>query len=189
MRSLSNVSLLEILPQSLRVDEQVIAAVGALDARFQEIADIIPKLNLMYAIDDLPEAWVDELAWQFHLDFYDATLPIEQKRELVKNSLAWHRRKGTPSAVEELIATVFGGDATLEEWFDYGGSPFYFRVSTSGAIPDEETLSSFFQTIEKTKNLRSRLDSVNLARETPCSSYLGILVSGSDSISLVVPAP
>jgi len=42
-------------------------------------------LLLWSSIDTEPESVIDHLAYQLHVDDYDSGLPIETKREMVKN--------------------------------------------------------------------------------------------------------
>ena len=64
----------------------------------------------------------------------------------------------TRAAVEELITSVFG-EGRVEEWFDYGGEPFYFKVYTNATFT-EDMISKFDNMLEKVKNTRSKLETV-----------------------------
>jgi phage tail P2-like protein len=100
---------------------------------------------------------IDLLAWQFHVDFYDPKMQVEVKRDLVLKSLDWHFRKGTPSVVEDIVSTVFS-KAIVQEWFEYGGLPYRFRVATAETMPDSETRSNLIRAINSVKNTRSFFD-------------------------------
>jgi phage tail P2-like protein len=115
---------------------------------------MIPNLTLNKIVN---ETLIDLLAWQFHVDFYEPWLPVEIKRELVLKSLDWHYRKGTPSVVEEIVSTVFTR-AKVEEWYEYGGRPYGFRIATEEQKPDAETLKKLIRAINSVKNTRSFLD-------------------------------
>ena len=173
MMNIHYVSLLDILPPVLAADLQVRAATLTIDEEHRKITEQIKNLALLYSLDNLPEAWVDELAWQCHVDFYDTSLPLEQKRELVKKSDAWHRRKGTPSAVEELINTVFG-DGKVEEWFEYEGSPYHFRVVTNNSdlTSVQEKAAAFVRALQTVKNTRSKFDSIVILQTEDTNLYL-----------------
>ncbi|MFY0545444.1 phage tail protein I [Brevibacillus sp. H7] len=172
MRDIHNISLVELLPPSLLADEKVKAAAQAIDSELKKVTEAIAKLTLLYSVDDLEDAWLDELAWSLHVDFYDVTLPIEQKRELVKNSDAWHRRKGTPSAVEELVSTIFG-DGEVEEWYDYGGQPYHFRVVTNNFAATNEQAEEFTKAVNSVKNARSWLETIILRAGDELNLYYG----------------
>src|SRR5690554_1045404 len=107
MLNISDISLLDLIPPNLKSDPQVQAAATALDAELKAVTEAVKGIILYSRIDELPEEIIDHLAWQFHVDYYNPNLPLDVKRTLVKNSLAWHRSKGTPATVEELITAVF----------------------------------------------------------------------------------
>ncbi|WP_160044716.1 phage tail protein I [Paenibacillus sp. USDA918EY] len=161
MTDVKNMSLLDLLPTSIRYDPGVIAIAQALDEQIRVAVDEIYKLPLFSRLDELSDEEADELAWQFHVDFYDPALPLEQKRELVKNAFKFHRRKGTPAAVEDLITILFG-EGKVEEWFEYGGVPGRFRVRTSDPSATNERAQEFVQAIDSVKRLSAWLEAVIL---------------------------
>lgn len=100
---------------------------------------------------------VDELAWQFHVDYYDKDADFEVKKKLVKQSIRIHQKKGTPKAVEELISTVFTSTTRLLEWFNYdGGEPYHFKIRTS-VLPSDKDMAKFRKALNSVKNERSYL--------------------------------
>ncbi|PCK69941.1 hypothetical protein PL1_2883 [Paenibacillus larvae subsp. larvae B-3650] len=123
-------------------------------------------------MDELTDSEANELAYQFHVDFYDPSLPIEKKRELVKKSIPFHRRKGTPSAVEELISIIFG-EGRVEEWFEYGGKPFHFRVLTNNPEVTQDKAIEFYRAVESVKRLSAHLERVILYQAEEMSLYMG----------------
>jgi len=161
MIDMQTIKLIDLIPPNLRNDPNVAAAAASLDQQLHTVTDLIPGVAILHHIDTLPEQWVDELAWQWHVDFYNPDLPLDQRRELVKNSLPWHRRKGTPSAVEELIATIFGS-GQVQEWFEYGGQPGDFKVLTSDPSATTDKAVEFLAAINSVKNARSWLESIEI---------------------------
>lgn len=101
----------------------------------------------------------DELAWQFHVDYYDKSADIETKKRLVKQSLKLHRTKGTPQAVIDLMEAVFSSKSELNEWFDYGGEPYHFRIRASSLLASKAT--EFTKALKTVKNTRSVFDGVD----------------------------
>ena len=157
---LNNVSILNIMSPNLAADKNVRMMAEAFDKALHEIIlkipdiEIIPNLMLNRIVN---EVLIDLLAWQFHVDFYEPNMPIETKRELVLKSLDWHYRKGTPSVVEEIVSTVFS-KAVIQEWYEYGGLPYRFRIATHEQMPDEETRNRLYRAINSVKNTRSFVD-------------------------------
>lgn len=171
MYTLDDYKIRDNLPSS--IDRQNIRDLAeVLDVKLQEI-NAMSELILLYPrIDELPENLIDALAEQFHVDFYDAEMSLQQKRTVVKNSIAWHRRKGTPSVVEEMVQTVFES-AHVEEWFEYGGEPYHFRVTLITApLTDKAVLERLVDAINKTKNVRSWLEYVQFSRPMGQAMYI-----------------
>ncbi len=108
IKDLTSISLLDILPSNLLEDPQVSAAARALDVELQAVTRATAETLHLPRLDELPETVVDLLAWQWHVDFYEPLgLDIATKRRLVKESIAWHRTKGTPAAVEKMLKAVW----------------------------------------------------------------------------------
>ncbi|MBB3132131.1 phage tail P2-like protein [Paenibacillus rhizosphaerae] len=172
MTDVRNMSLLDLLPTSIKYDPEVIAIAEALDEQVRVAVDEMYKLPLFSRLDELTDEEADELAWQFHVDFYDPTLPIEQKRELVKNAFKFHRRKGTPAAIEDLITILFG-EGKVEEWFEYNGQPGRFRVITNNPAVTLERAQEFYRAIESVKRLSAHLEEVILSQTESLQLYFG----------------
>ncbi|MCL2210772.1 MAG: phage tail protein I [Treponema sp.] len=157
---LSNVSILNLLPPNIANDNNVKMMAEAFNKTLHDIINKIPDLaiipNLM--LDKIVnETLVDLLAWQFHVDFYQPDLPLNVKIELVKKSLDWHTRKGTPSTIEEIVTEIFA-EAKIEEWYEYKGLPHHFRVTVGDFLPDSATIAKITRAINSVKNTRSFLD-------------------------------
>ena len=160
---------LRALPPVLRNDRRMIALgqVGAeeLSDRMSEIekAAIYPR------IDELDEALLDILAYDFKVDWYGYDYPLETKRALLKSSFYIHRHLGTKGAVEAAIQSVYP-KSIVEEWFDYvdGGNPYTFRIvldASTPAVPVNNT--DLLRAVNLYKSLRSHLDGI-MFRSTHC---------------------
>lgn len=172
MISLGQVKLADILPPNLRSDPTIAAAATAADAQRADILAAIYKLPFFSRLETLTDEEADELAYQFHVDFYDTDLPLQQKRALVANSYAWHRRKGTKSAVEELIRTVFG-DGSVQEWFEYGGQPGTFRVITTNADTTNAKADQFIAALSTVTRASAHLDVIQIDVTDKMEVYIG----------------
>jgi len=183
MTDLSSVSLLDLLPSSLREDAAVHAAAQAIDTQLQAVTAEIARICYVNRLDSLSSEETDELAWQYHVDFYDPTLPLDQRRQLIKSSFGWHRRKGTPAAVEELINTIFGSGQVLE-WFEYGGQPGYFKVTTSDPSANSSKAAEFIAAINSVKNARSWLEAIEITSGGQVDIYVGGAIYIGDFITV-----
>jgi P2-related tail formation protein len=74
---------------------------------------------------------IDVLAWQFHVDAYDASKTLEFRKMLVQESIQWHVTKGTVALLQHVLDTYWPGGATIQEWFDYK-SPLPPNYPTTG---------------------------------------------------------
>lgn len=114
------------------------------------------------SIDTAPEKVIDILAAELRTQYYDQELPLETKRALVRNTLIWYMTAGTPAAVEELIAVVFG-EGQVKEWFEYEAAPYWFKVVTN-ALLTEDAITYFTKMIRRVKNTRSHIEAIEIHR-------------------------
>lgn len=175
MISLSECLTLQVMPEVLRQDVQVQAASYALQKTMRMLMEKIDRASVYARIDLLPEPIVDLLAEELRAQYYDASLPVEDKREAVKKALPWHRRAGTVAAVRELTNLVWKSDsAKVQEWFDYLSDPYLFRIllGTDMCI-EEEKINIFLHSLWKVKNTRSHLESITFMRRLDNTLYMG----------------
>lgn len=130
-----------------------------------ELGKINTDLLLIYpAIDSLNEQLIDYLAVQMHVDEYDDTENLDVKRQQIKQSFLLHRLKGTKYAVQKAVSTVYQS-AKVEEWPEYSGEPYHFRVTGITAPMNEtKTINKLVRLINAYKNTRSWLDYVQFNR-------------------------
>lgn len=128
-------------------------------------------------IDHLEESTLDYLAVEMRAMYYDQDADIETKRSIIKNTLKWYSRAGTPQTVAELVTVVFG-EGSVNEWFEYGGDPYTFKIKTSAAITGDN-IDYFTKMIKRVKNTRSRLEAVEVDRTTSGTTYFGASASSA----------
>lgn len=180
MIDIYNIKLLDLLPPNLKKDPDIIAAARSIDEEFAAIVDEAKNCIIIPRIAEIEDSeLIDLLAWQFHVDFYDPALTLEIRKQLVENSFAWHKYKGTPAAVEELISTLFD-EGQILEWFEYGGDPFYFQVITNNTSVTQERALEFTKALESVKNKRSWLDKVIISQKEGLTLYFGSFVHVGD---------
>lgn len=92
----------------------------------------------------------------------DKSYPIEVKRRTIRDSIQVHRRLGTKYAVEKALGAVYPG-TKVEEWFEYGGDPYKFRVvigaTEAGITADRQ--AAVLDRVRFYKNLRSHLEAIS----------------------------
>lgn len=158
---LTAANILSVLPDVLQADENMLALASAISSVLADRAPEISNLSIYSRIDQLPEELLDILAYDFKCDWWDYEYSPEEKRQTLKKCWYIHKHKGTPSAVETALSAIYP-DSKIEEWFNYGGQPYHFRI----VIPidqsslDPEKHARVMELINYYKNLRSVLDSV-----------------------------
>ena len=171
MNNIEDYFIRKNLPQSL--DKENIQEVAkVVDDTLLSFDKTIAEVLIYPAIDMLGSELINTLAIQMHCDFYDDTLPLAVRRNLVKNSIAWHRIKGTPAAVEQMIQTVYQ-TGVVEEWFDYGGEPFFFKVNLGDSQITTQKIKNLIKMINVSKNVRSWLEVLRFSKSIDIIRYLG----------------
>lgn len=161
-RDIYKISLIDLMPDSIKQDSKIKAAAKAIESQLQTVAAEIDKCLLLSRLNELPENLLDLLAWQWHVDFYEPIgLSIMRKRELIRHSIAWHRYKGTPTAVEEVIKAAYG-NCELKEWHEYGGKPYFFKVAVTleEESTDKNRWKNVIAAIHSAKNTRSWMEEI-----------------------------
>lgn len=165
----------DILPLLLKKDTYVQAAGYALRETARMLLKKIDSTSVYAVLDIMPDEIIDLLAEEFRAQYYDTSLPAEEKREAIKKALLWHCRAGTVSAVRELTNFVWRSEsAKVQEWFEYGSDPYLFRILLGTDMSIEEALiDAFLDAVWKVKNTRSHLESITFMRELDNVLYVG----------------
>lgn len=165
------------LPSSLAKDPNY----QALNRLLDRVGDLDLTKLLIYWLDDVDASALPHLAKQFHvlgLEGWDYASTEAEKRALLKQAVELHRYKGTPWAVRQGIQRV-SPDVDIEEWFEYGGQPYYFRIryrNQNVRLTIAQALKLFY-VIESLKSLRSKLEGgieavENVAKEIKIGTHV-----------------
>lgn len=161
----------DILPRNLMKDP----AAQAFSLAIREGTRLLHRYTqLCYvycSIDTAPHKVLNLLARELRTQYYSDGLDIETKRSLVRNTLIWYMTAGTPAAVEELVAVVFG-EGEVSEWFEYGGKPYWFKIKTNALLTEDMT-TYFSEMIRRVKNTRSHIEAIEIHRTIEQTIYAG----------------
>lgn len=162
MSNRENVNVIEFVPENLRQNEDFANFAEALQTQVDEISSAIPAIELYQNIDLLPEPILRMLAvenrvYQHEWEFAQT---LEAKRQLIKDSFELNQRRGTRWSVERVLQ-LLDINAYLQEWFEYGDSPYRFRVIVNrvAGVPFEtEQTQKLERLVNHYKPLRSSYD-------------------------------
>lgn len=142
----------------------------------------LPTLNRYVVNPDLAPAHIlPWLAWALSVDDWSDSWPEQIRRNVIKASVEVHRKKGTIGALKKALEAFNYTNVKVEEWFEYGADPYFFRVFFEVREPgfDVNILPQVQKVIESTKNARSHLESLRAY----LSAEMGLVSIGSVIIS------
>jgi len=163
MTNLHNGHITDLLNNSMRYNPETIAVGYAIYKEKQRIMELADRTRLMSDVASLDEKVLDYLAVELRTPAYNDQFPIDIKRELIAGTLSFYTRLGTPASINWLIQTIFG-EGRIEEWFQYGGKPGYFRVRSSSPalISGGIGIQEFLRILDSVKRLSAWLDAIVL---------------------------
>ena len=174
-------NILRSFPMVLAEDIDLYALGSAISELAARHAEEIKKLSIYAQIDTLPEPLLDILAYDFKVDWWDADYTVEEKRRVLKDSWRIHRMLGTKGAVEQAISAIYP-ETTVEEWFEYDGDPYHFRIKldvTSDSVNPAKH-QRVVDRIEYYKNVRSVLDDIEYAAGDTAPAYACVASLGEE---------
>ena len=160
-KGITKEAMLFTLPPALKEDTSTEAlAAATAEAMADRLAEI-DRLRIISNIDNLEEALLAILARDFKVDWWDPSYSLEEKRRTVKDSWRVHKTLGTKAAVETAIRAIYPL-TTVEEWFEYGGEPYHFRlnIDITSDSGDRARQRRVLERLNFYKNLRSHVDEV-----------------------------
>lgn len=162
-KGITQESMLSVLPGVLGRDKGMYNLAQMVGWIFGENAENVNAPAVFQNINELDEDLLDILAKDCKVDWYDYDAGVDVKRrQLLTN---WHVRErlGTVGSVKTALQAVWP-DSTVEEWFDYGGEPGYFRalisLNTEGTIPFTKAV----RMLEIFKPVRAHIDGYPVLR-------------------------
>lgn len=156
------------------------------DELFSRYQDLDINSVMISLFDTVNAEALPHLAEQFHItgnEGWNNCKNENEKRELIKNSLKLHKYRGTKYALVKVL-DVLSLNGKVTEWFEYGGTPYHFKVSveitdTSFDLSTEEQL---YDLLEENKNVRSKLEQVVISLVNNASQKFTNYVVTSEEI-------
>lgn len=171
----------DLLPWNATPQERALSeAVG-------RVSSVDTPLRELWNPDTCPPPLLAWLAWAFSVDEWNADWTDTQKREFIKRSVEVHRYKGTIGAVRDALAAL-QFSARVQEWFNQSpaGAAYTFRVllEVDQVGIDQAAFAALFAVIDRTKNLRSHLDLVELSVRTEAGPHVVVAAGVGNEITL-----
>ena len=146
----------------------------ALQQQFIILKKYADQMQCFSNVEELNETVLDYLAIELQAMYYEQSMSLDKKREIIKNTMKWHIYAGTPAAVSEMVNVIFGTGRVVE-WFDFENPeeriPGTFDIITDAGF-SKDLIARFNKTIKKVKNARSHLRKVNIERKNDATVFI-----------------
>ena len=160
MISLSEIGgLYQSLPANLK-DIQTKAFCYTIDKQITKLLERAEKIKVWSSIETVDERYLDHMAADCRTLFYDPSLPTDAKRKLIANSQYWYMKLGSLQAIEEMFQIAFQNETSIKQWFEYGGSPYHFRIYTKNIEIDHKKHEELKAILNKIKRFSAQLDAI-----------------------------
>lgn len=165
--------LLDYLPSQLNTDIDMQCLSYAIKCATEMVLKYEHDAMTQVFVEQVPEHILDILAVELRTLYYDQSLPEDTKRNLVKNSLQWYMKAGTPAVVRELLSTIFG-ECQIIEWWDLKQKiPYTFEVQVNA--PASYDVDELTELLSRAKNTRSHLTGIQIVKtDIDHDLYIGI---------------
>ena len=179
MKRLDEITIADLMPDSIYGDAQVSATASAIDPPLRLISEAVDRPLILAAIDDLSAGVLEHLAVQYDVTSWDSAWPIETKRAVLKTAIADKRKMGTRGAVQRAIEAV-APIATLTEWWqDTNGDmlPHTFKIDLlqDGSAVDPETQANVISQVNEAKPVRSHYTFTAIQKGESGLYFAGVL--------------
>ena len=188
MIDFKNVSLLNSVPPNLLKDEKVHRLSKIITRQNQKFAGYGEKLNYVENLRLLPENVIDHLLWEKGIGYKEGLMlatNIDEKIALLESAIYLHRIKGTPAAIEHIFS-ILNIQSKLQEWFEYGGDPYHFKleVTVTERGLNEEMVQLLEKLVMRFKNTRSYLEAINISLASKSKVYVGAAFLSGEEITI-----
>lgn len=191
MSNKEQVKVLDVTPDSLQQDKQILDMSASIQPSLDDVNESISSIEIYSRIDELPEAILRMLALEHRVyqDEWELAQTIEAKRRLIKDSFALNKKRGTRWSIERIF-DLLNITATLQEWFEYGGDPFKFKVAIyeiEGRGLTESEIATADRMINRYKPLRSSLESIDISVKADDVLAYGAAAATATAVIDVLP--
>lgn len=192
MINILDVKLSDLLPSSFDTVE-IKALNNVVTFSLYLLQKYINNANFTVNIDNVSEKIIDYLACEYRTPYYDETLDLKTKRNLVKSTMLTYQKIGTTNIIKEYLNTL-NEETDVAEWYDYDGQPYNFKIFlniSENRKVDEKLLTDIKNKIEKIKNVRSSLEAIeilnssNYDKKLSCSIAAGVQIETNIGTAMI----
>lgn len=192
MINILDVKLSDLLPSSFDTVE-IKALNNVVTFSLYLMQKYINNANFTVNIDNVSEKIIDYLACEYRTPYYDETLDLKTKRNLVKSTMLTYQKIGTTNIIKEYLNTL-NEETDVAEWYDYDGQPYNFKIFLNISEKrevDEKLLTDIKNKIEKIKNVRSSLEAIeilnssNYDKKLSCSIAAGVQIETNIGTAMI----
>lgn len=139
----------------------------------------------MWSPDTCPASLLPWLAWALSVDEWDDAWTVDEKREVIRQSIYVHKHKGTIGAMDRALRPL-GYLIDVVEWWEMEppGDPYTFSVviGSTGKPVEDNLYPRLERLIEASKNLRSHLAGITVKADVSGKLYVAsALQSGEET--------
>lgn len=136
----------------------------AVDRQMAKLNRLSKKLRVWTDLEHVDPRYYDCIAASIRALYYKSTYDDETKLNIIKNAMKVYRYAGSRKAIEQLISDIYGS-AMFHSWYEYGGQPYHFKVTTDTVLT-ADMIERFADILDQVKRLRSILDDIVIHRST-----------------------
>ena len=192
MINILDIKLSDLLPSSFDTVE-IKALNNVVTFSLYLLQKYIDNVNFTVNIDNVSEKIIDYLACEYRTPYYDEALDLKTKRNLVKSTMLTYQKIGTTNIIKEYLNTL-NEETDVAEWYDYDGQPYNFKIFlniSENREVDEKLLTDIKNKIEKIKNVRSSLETIeilnssNYDKKLSCSIAAGVQIETNIGTAMI----
>ena len=155
-----NIHIEQMIPRFILADKNGFALAKAIEAGLTSMNDTVADgVKCLIDYDAMPEWRLDELAWELNVTWYNSSGTVEEKRQTIKDARKSYGILGTPQSILLAFRGEFG-DGQVQEWWEYDGDPYHFRVFTVRESTMGADYERIMRIINAVKNVRSIVDGI-----------------------------
>lgn len=161
MTNLRDACILDGLSAAYDTEPWIRALSYACKKMQERIFTFTDRLNIWCAIENCSDEILDALAIEMRVIAYNESLSHAKKVELIKNSFIQWSEAGTTKSLEDIAAIIFE-NASIVEWYEYGGKPSHFKIQTTNPSVTGSELEKLKEVVKDYKRLGTTLDEVEI---------------------------